>query len=428
MAREMILTPRSALFLVLCLPAVALGLWGKKTDEERLKKKLDSLKVHLYLAGKAALTKTAGSDEAKAVKERLLAVVGGTARSVKALQGKEAEPVEAEAAPRLSLKDVAGLGKALWEMRAVGKEVLEGDRDALPPALPVLLTPLGVAPELVSRLDRPTDHAALFVALAVVKLHPRSPVPIAPGIILYEGTRMDPAQVKIPGFTPQLFALRAYSLAMSGMCDLAEKEAQALDALGPIAEPAQLSAGLKLLTGKEVSLSATQLTSVGALTQVLTQGSLAVCFFGRAAWDKGQQALGRFLEVAERSGIDEPELHLLRAYTECSSKTPEKGKARLKELAARSDLSEDSRDDLKSLEEACGKEDAAGMQKVVGKVRLGKVIVRVSWEHLKRSGLLEALGDQEWVKAVGDFVTTLGQGISKVPGSTQVSLGGSDWD
>jgi hypothetical protein len=221
----------SALLLSLLLPAAALGFWGKKTDEERLKGKLDSLKVHLYLAGKAAVTKTAGSDEAKAVKDRLLAMVGGAARTVKGLQGKDAGPVE-EAAPGLSLKDIAGLGKALWDMRAVGQQVLAGDKGELPPVLPVLLTPLGVSPELVSRLDRPTDHAALFVALALVKLHPSSPVPIAPEIILYEGTQMDPALVKIPGFRPQLHGLKAYTLAMSGMCDLAGKEAEALEALG----------------------------------------------------------------------------------------------------------------------------------------------------------------------------------------------------
>jgi hypothetical protein len=215
---------------------------------------------------------------------------------------------------------------------------------------------------------------------------------------------------------------------MSGMCELAEKEAQALEAMGPVAEPAQVSAGLKLLTGKEMSLSAAQLGSVGASTEVLTQGALAVCYFSRAAWDKGQQALGRFLDAAERSGLDLPELHVLRAYTECSSKTPEKGKARLKALAARSDLSEESQDDLKYLEKACGKENAEGMQKVVSNVRLGKVIIRVAWEHLRRSGLLDALAELEWVKAVRDFVTTLGQGSSKAPGSVHVSHGGWDWD
>jgi hypothetical protein len=436
MGREMIARrPAAALFLALFLPAAALGFWGKKTDEEKLKNKLDSLKVHLYLSGKAALTKTAGSDEATVVKERLLALVSGTARTVKALQKKEGEPaVEKEQAPGLSLKEVAGLGKALWDMRAVGKEVLAADKDTLPPVLPVVLTPMGVSPELVSRLDRPTDHAALFVALALVKLHPSSPVPIASEIILYEGTRMDPAQVKVPGFTPQLHGLKAYTLAMSGLCDLAEKEALTLEAMGPVEESSRVSAGLKLLTGKEMTLSEAQLGYMGASTEVLAQGSLAVCYFSRAAWAKGQQALGRFLDAADRSGIDLPELHVLRAYTECGSKTPEKGKARLKALAARSDLTEDVQDDLKYLEKSCGTQDAEGMQKLVSSVRLGKVIVLVTWEHLKRSGLIDALGELEWVKAVRDFVSTLGQGSSKAPGgikapgSDYVSHGGWDWD
>ena len=67
----------------------------------------------------------------------------------------------------------------------------------------------------------------------------------------------------------------------------------------------------------------------------------------------------------------------------------------------------------------CGKADAETMQKVVSKVRLGKVIITVAWEHLKRSGLLDALGELEWVKAVRGFVTGLGQVISKVPGNVR---------
>jgi hypothetical protein len=422
-------SPRpAALLVVLLLPAMALGFWGKKSDEERLKSKLDSLVVHLYLAGKAAVTKTAGSDEAKVVKDRLLSVAGGAVRTVKTLQGKQEAPAAEEQGSGLALKEVAALGKALWDMRAVGQQVLADDKSALPPVLPVLLKPLKVSPELMSRLDRPTDHALLFVALALVKLHPESPVPIAPEIILYEGTRTEPAQVKIPGFAPQLHGLKAYTLAMSGMCDLAEKEAQALDALGAVEEPARLSAGLKLLTGKELSVSAEQAGYVGASTQVLAHGSLALCYFGREVWEKGQQALGRFLDAAERSGIDEPELHVLRAYLECSSKTPEKGKARLAALSARTGLSEDTREDVKYLEGACGEKEPGGMKKVVGKVRMGKVIVRVAWTQLQRSGLLDALGKMEWVKAVGDFVTALGQGVGKVPGATQVSFGGGGWD
>ena len=418
-------TPVALLMLVL-VPAVALGFWGKKTDEARLKDKLNSLKVHLYLAGKAAVTKTAGTEEAKAVKDRLLAVVTGATHTVQGL--KAGEGAAPEPGTGLSLKELAGLGKALWEMRAVGKQLLEEDKDMLPPVLPVLLAPLGVSAELLSSLDRPTDHALLFVALTLVKLHPDSPVPIPPELILYEGSRMDPAQVKIPGLAPQLYGLKTYTLAMSGLCDLAEKEALRLDALGVVKDPAQLSAGVTLLTGRQVELSDAQQVSAMAATQALAQGSLAVCFFGRSEFSKGQQALGRFLESAEQAGIDEPELHLLHASLECGSTTPQKGKARLEKLSHRDGLSEGLRGDVKLLQDACGKEDAEGLQKVVGQVRLGKAVVQVTWAHLKRSGLLDALADLEWAKAVRQFVSTLGQGISKVPSNLQVSLGGSEWD
>ena len=122
---------------------------------------------------------------------------------------------------------------------------------------------------------------------------------------------------------------------------------QALEALGPVAEASQVSAGLKLLTGKDRSLSPGQLAAMGAATDALAQGSLAICYFSRAAWDQGRQALARFLDASERSGIDLPELQVLRAYTECGSAKPEKGMARLKALSGRDDLSEESQHDLK---------------------------------------------------------------------------------
>lgn len=386
----MTLVRPATLLLLLVLPAAALAFWGKKTDEERLKSKLDSLKVHLYLTGKAAVAKTAHSDEAKALKDSLLAVGAGAARTVEGLQEKEAEPVAAqESSVKLSLKEVAGLGKALWDMRAVGKQVLGDDKNALPPVLPVLLAPLGVSPELVSRLDRPTDHAALFVALALVKLHPDLPVPLAPELILYEGSRTVPEQVKVPGFAQPLYALKAYTLAMSELCDLAHKEVKGLEALGA-SEAAQLGAGLKLLTSKEVALSPEQVGAVDSASRALAQGSLALCFQEREQWKEAQVALSQFLDTAEQAGVEDPELHKLRASV--NSKEPQ------------------------------------AMGKLINRVRLGKLIARVAWAHLQRSGLFEALGEQEWVKRVGEFITTLGQGISKVPGSLQVSLGGDGWD
>jgi hypothetical protein len=212
---------------------------------------------------------------------------------------------------------------------------------------------------------------------------------------------------------------------MSGLCDLGEKQAQALEALGR-PDPAQLGAGLKLLTGQEVTLSPEQMGYVETSGQVLTQDSLALCFFGRQAWAKGQAALGKFLEAAERSGVDEPELHILHAYLECSSNTPEKGKARLAALSQRGELPQDSREDLEYLQGSCGDKEAGAMKKVVSQVRLGKVVARVGWDHLKRSGLLEALERQEWVKAVREFVVRLGEGISKIPGAVQVSAGRGD--
>jgi len=54
--------------------------------------------------------------------------------------------------------------------------------------------------------------------------------------------------------------------------------------------------GMVFLVGQWMGWA--QLVAVNEATQVLAQGSLALCFFSREAWDKGQVALGRFLDVA----------------------------------------------------------------------------------------------------------------------------------
>ncbi len=417
--------------VLLLLPSVALAFWGRKSDEEELKARLDNPQVHLYLAGKAAVAQAANSEESRAVSERLLAVVGGTRASVSmSFQGTDGGTPGPDAGtvtvgPRpLTLEDVGALGKALWDMREVGTQVLLGQKDS-PPLVPVLLAPLPVPPEWVSRIDRPTDHAVLFAALALLKLHPDSPVPLPTELVLYEASRTEPSQVKIPGFAPQLSALKTYTLAMSGLCDLAEKEALSLEALGQVQEP-RLAEGLKLLTGQDVTLTAEERAHLHALTRVLAYGSLARCQLQRDMLVKAQVSMGLFLDAAEADGVELSELQLLRASLECGSETPEKGKARLAALAKRGDLSEHSRESLKQLEASCTK-GSGELKGIAGRVKLGRVVVLVAWSQLQRSGLLGAFAEQPWVKAVVDFLMALGDISGKVPGRIQISIGGS-WD
>lgn len=425
--------PRRPLaFALVLLPSLALAaFWAKKSDEEELKSRLDTLKVHLYLAGKSAVAQVGTSDESRAVKEKLLVVVGGARASVAARTGTEAGTLKAGAetqavVPRpLKIEEVGALAKALWDTREIGKQVLTGDKEALPPVLPVLLAPFPVSPELVSRIDGPTDHAMLFSAMALLKLHPDSPVPLPPEFLLYEAVHTEPAQVKIPGFAPQLSALKTYTLAMNELCDLAEKEALSLEALGAEQEP-QLAEGLKLLTGRDVNLTAGQRKHLHGLSRTLAYGSLTRCQLKKDQPEKAQASLGLFLDAAEQDGVDLPELQLLRASLECSSKAVDQGKARLTTLAKRDDLSDRSREGLKQLESSCAKGEVK-LKGIAGQVKLGRVIILVAWSHLRQSGLLEAFAGLPWVQAVGDFVTSLGNVVGKVPGTAQVSLGGS-WD
>ncbi len=429
-----------AALLASSLPAAAFP-WGKKTDEERLKKKTEGLRVQLYLTAKTAVVKGATSDEMKVVADRFVETAAASKASVEvklaamkgdagsntaqasALKGDAgnatvqaaaalAAPTEAPPpAKELSTKELAALGKALFELRHVGKAVLEADKTAAAPLLPVLLAPVPLPAGFKDRLDANTDHALMFVALSVVTLHPAIPVPLPQDIVLYEGSQMDPATVKFDGFTAPLHGLRAYSYAMNGLCDFGAKESAAVAALGPTGKE-QLAAGLLQLTGKTVAVTDASAGHVDAASQSLAHGSVSLCHFQKAELEKGSAALLSFLDTAEKNGLKSNETQLLRAYAECATGHADEGRARMKSLSA---LSESELEDVAMLEKACGK-DLSKADALVSTARLGKLVARGAWGHLEKSGVLEKLSEMEWVRATSRFGGKLSGSFKAIPG------------
>ena len=237
----------------------AIGLsCGKKTDEEILKERIDSPVVHLYLASKIAILKADQSAEAKAARDELM-------RAIAALRGTEGP----EGERRLSPRDALTLAKALYELRAEGKELLEsGDEKGMAPILPKLFKP---TPELAQVLDLNLEHALLLGGLLGIKFHPRTPAPVPDEILLYEAWMTKPAELKLPGIKSPAHALKAVVYGQNELCDLASAEAASARAIS--ADVANTGNALKTLSGGAAKPSDDAAKKFDAAMRTLAHGT-----------------------------------------------------------------------------------------------------------------------------------------------------------
>jgi hypothetical protein len=386
-------------------------------EGRRLEEAVDSLPVHLYLAAKAAAG-PGGLPPAPA------------APAVAQADSPPAEVPPAEVQPaagregggevtlaRVAAASLRAMEGTVHSTAARGRAVLVADREGRqPPLLPALLERAQLAPELRASLDAPTEHAVLLVALSSLKLHPTLPVPLPGEVLLYEAWRTEPERVRIPGFTQQLRALKAYTFAREGYCDLAEVEAGRLEQQAA-PQGAPPDAGLRLIGARPRDEEAPLLTPaqrehLEALTRTLTSGTVALCHTARGAAQEGGEALTRLLDDCERRGIDAPELQLLRAHAECTGGKPARGKARLAALAPRKDLTPEAREDLALLEQHCGGGDAGALAPVVSSARVASAVARAAGAHLEASGAPSLLARAGWVREVQDFGRRVGGALA----------------
>ena len=389
--------------LSLCLP----GCKSRPSDEELLKKKLDSIPVHLYLAAKIALNQADSSPEVKRVREE----VGGLLAPVRtdALEAELPDPAVRLASPRLGAKDAARIAVALWTLRGLGKEALAANKDDHPaPVLPPLMRAFG-AENLAAVIDGETEHGMLMTALLLLKAHEKSPVPVPIETLVYEAWKTVPERVPYRGLRPALHAMKAFAYASNKLCDLAGEEAKGAK---PDLDAAAFYPDLAKVTGVAIAQGEAGAAEVQAALAAIGHGATAICYFQRDEVEKARPHINHFVEGAEQMGLESPALSLVRAYLDCADGDASKARQRLEELQKSPGLSADTSDAVAALRQHCGAERGSKLLKAMDRTYFATAVVRVAAEHLERSGVTGKLADSPAVNAVTRFVGGIGEALS----------------
>lgn len=392
--------------LLLCALLIVGCDCGQKTDEEILAERIDTSSVHLYVAAKVALTKTGDDPQILAARERITALVAAFAATQRG-EGS-AEELSAAAANTLSAAELIALASALYELRETGAEIVRsGSEDGLEPLLPVLLLGAGAGDSpLAQNMNVSTDHAVFFAGLWVLKVHPNAPTPVPQEIILYEASRIDTQELLIPGLAVGIHGLRSYTYATNELCDLAKRDADALEAIRDtsIEELFVAFGGLPMTSEQQRGGIA------GA--RALAHGATAYCFFGRDEADEAREELEHFVAAAEEAGASPADLGLVRAYLAYNSGDLAEARAQLN-LAKEADwLEDDFRADIDELIEHLDREDTDALDAFFDKAFFARFAAELVLREADEAGLFDSLKDTPAYRSVYGFLAATNQALA----------------
>lgn len=382
---------------------------SKPSDEQRLKERVDTTPVHLYLALKVAVAR-AGDDPAVAKARRgLLALMTAISRS----RNPDAKGAS-NARTKLSLGDMARLAKAVYGLKKSGQNIARaGGEDQYPRALPSLLRALKARPELVEAIDVNTEHALFFIGMWALKIHPKAPVPVPVEVLLYEAYHTDPDRVSIPGGGLPIRAGRAWLYGNSDLCDLAGRDAAALDKQPFHAK--SYAKGLQLLLAGAPKISAARLEQIDAGLRALGHGGVAICWLQRNDLDQARPSVKRVVELGEQAGVEGRPNQYLRTFVECGGSEAEvaAGRARLSKMKPGEDLAP-----LRAYCEA----RAENRGELARKLSLTAKLLQIGLHQLAASGASDELARCSVYSAVAGFAGVL----DKVAGSVDKTSGALD--
>jgi hypothetical protein len=404
--------------------ALALGVaWSagscgrRKTDEELLREKIDCTAVHLYVASKVALTRDGQDPEVQRARALLNAAIDDGARVMHGLNARRGAPGApssgavsqdgggpmADPSPPLALADVGRLALALWNLRAEGARIVRSadgrGEDALRPVLPAILG--SISPGWAASMDVQTEHAVLFLVLLVLKFDERVPVPIPPEVVLYEASRTDPGRVRLEGLQTVLHGGRAWVFASNELCDLAQRDATALDRLA--SNPTGLRRTLETLSnGRSAPPRAVE--SVDPVFQALAHGGTAVCFARRGQDGPMKDELRRFIDALHGLGISREDTGVFRAFLAHENNDVPGARAALADARRAQHLDADTRARIDAMDGALAGGDRGAARRQFDRGQLGLLVGRVVFRHLERTGAFDGLGESEPLVRVREYL------------------------
>ncbi len=275
--------------LLLALVTLLGGCHCQQSEAERLRSRVDSLRVHVYLAAKIAVVEDDDPDT-KAAHDAVMA-------GVASLKGD---------GDGMSAADATNLVKAVFGLRERGKALAQTQDDSkMSPVLPRLTNQAAL-----KDIDLPTEHALLLTGMVLLASQPAAPVPVPKEVMLYEAWMTDPAALS-PGLRDGAHLGRAIAFGDNGLCDMAAAETAKVDLDEEDAKA--MSTFLESLTGKAGSVGAAESKRMTAGLHSLAHVTLGKCFLRRGKVEPGLAAFDQALTSAGDAGLSDDQLAAARA-------------------------------------------------------------------------------------------------------------------
>jgi hypothetical protein len=252
------------------------------SEEVLLQRRLDSVEVGLYRAGRDTIAQTAADPRAGKSRDALVKLFA--------------------ASPDGGTGD--HLANARSVLDAIGSDPPPRRPEESPPLLPGLVGLVRPGATLDPRLGRDEERVVLGGVLWVLHAHPDAPhVPGANSFALYEAMAITKAGLAGSALRRPARALRALTLGQARLCDMAEQENQALRQGAP---DEALGEGLSLLGLADATPA--QVRALGLSLRALAAAQVAECFVDRRDVERAAPALAALCEEARALGLDGREL------------------------------------------------------------------------------------------------------------------------
>jgi hypothetical protein len=381
------------------------------TEEERLRERIDTTKVHLYAAARYAI---AGGDDPDAARTR--AHMGEVITFI--LEHPDGTP---------PVDDVFALGVDLWAIRAHGQRIVRSEDEAgQRPILPLLLALGGseVSTGALGEIDLSSEHAIFLTAFTVGKLDERVPVPIPTEIILYEAYRTRPEALTIPWLEPGARTCKAWIYATNDFCDLASREADAIDARSTEEWAALFAQAMP-------DAEANQRRQMVASMRAVVHGAVAQCYLARGDQEAAAPHLESFCDSAEELGTPPEDTALIRAYLAYRDGDLDATRTHLSRAKRSEHLNARQKREIDRAIVHLDREDTGALDRYFDGAFVATIVVRITLDEL--ADIAEADGSADQASALREARRTigaLGSGIGAVQETEQAaeSAWGSFWD
>ncbi len=392
----------------------------KKTDEQRLRAKIDCTTVHLYVATKVALTGDPTNADVQNTRRLLFTAAQTSMRLFAATEHAlnrtaGATPTQAVAPTEtLHPQDIATLAVALWRLRAEGARLVRtGDDDRIPSVILAIATiaSLTLAPELRSMLNPSAEHALFFMVLLAMRFDSRVPIPVPPELLLYEADRTHAEQTGLLGLEGLLHAAKAYVYGTNDFCDLAKVETRAVDAAQM--DPLLAASTLRTLSNNRVSLQRSEALSMNASARVLAHGSIAMCAAKQGDTRQTINELGSVLDALNDLGISSDETATLRAFVAYEQGNTTGARAALAQARQSTTIDATTRNQIAALDAAIAANDRRAVRHVMNDAAIAQILARILYCRLERSGALAAFRQTPIFQQVDGYLRTASRTVSQ---------------